>query len=80
MLATQTADLILLDQQMPTMDGEEFLRARELDVAISRIPVVMLSATTATLLQGVAALVRKPFTAGGLLDAINLHCSPRAQA
>ncbi len=74
MLATQTADLILLDQQMPIMNGDEFLRARALDQALSQIPVVMLSATTTILLKGVGALVRKPFTVTGLLDAVNLHC------
>jgi CheY-like chemotaxis protein len=76
-LASQTADLILLDQKMPNMSGDEFLHARELDAVVSRIPVVMLSATTSTLLHGVAALVKKPFTSAGLLDAIHLHCSPR---
>jgi CheY-like chemotaxis protein len=79
-LAKQTADLILLDQQMPTMSGDEFLRARESDQAIARIPVVMLSANTGVVMKGVAALVRKPFTVMGLLDVVNLHCSPRAQA
>jgi CheY-like chemotaxis protein len=76
-LASQTVDLILLDQKMPNMSGDEFLRARELDAVVSRTPVVMLSATTSMLLHGVAALVKKPFTSAGLLDAIHLHCSPR---
>ncbi len=80
MLAAQTADLIVLDHQMPNMNGDEFLRARALDRTLSRIPVVMLPATATTLQKGVGALVRKPFTVTGLLDAVNLHCSPRARA
>ena len=80
MLASQTAELILLDQKMPIMTGDEFLHARALDAALSRIPVVMLSATMSTLLEGVTALVKKPFSVASLLDAVNLHCRPRPQA
>lgn len=79
LLASESVDLILLDQKMPNMSGDEFLVARELDATLSRIPVVMLSATTTSLLHGVAALVKKPFTSAGLLDAIHLHCNPRPQ-
>ena len=79
-LQNQNAELILLDQKMPIMSGDEFLHARALDAALSRIPVVMLSATMTTVLDGVAALVKKPFTVASLLDAVNLHCSPRPQA
>lgn len=75
-LVDQRADLIVLDQDMPIMTGDEFLRARsERDVSI---PVVMLSATCSTQLRGVAALVRKPFTTVGLLSAIRTHCSTLA--
>jgi signal transduction histidine kinase len=78
-LASQTADLILLDYKMPVMDGAEFLAARARDADLSRIPVVMLSATTAAPPKGVAALIHKPFTVASLIDAVNLHCSPRLQ-
>jgi len=66
----------LLDQKMPIMSGDEFLHARALDVALSRVPVVMLSATTSSLPDGVVALIRKPFTVANLLDTVNLHCNP----
>lgn len=79
-LASETADLILLDQKMPIMSGDEFLRARALDAVLARIPVVMLSATMSSLPEGVAALITKPFTVASLLDTVDLHCGPRPQA
>jgi len=36
--------VILLDNLMPTMSGEEFLEVRKADLRLSEIPVVMLSA------------------------------------
>ena len=37
-------DLILLDLMMPVMDGYEFLKHRKKDLALSDIPVVVISA------------------------------------
>ena len=79
-LASQTADLIVLDHKMPIMNGDGFLSARALDAGLAAIPVVMLSATTSSIPFGVAALIKKPFTVASLLDAVNLHCNPRPQA
>jgi len=72
-LATEPADLILLDQQMPNMSGEDFLRVRDRDERISLIPVVMLTTTAVPTRQGVAAIMRKPFSADDLLDAVHRH-------
>jgi len=41
------ADLILLDLVMPVMDGSEFCRILKGDDALRRIPVIILSASTA---------------------------------
>ena len=69
-LATATPHLILLDQQMPGMDGMAFLKERALLPALAKIPVVMISATCFELVPGVAALVRKPLEMDTLLGAV----------
>lgn len=40
----QKPDLIILDMVMPLMDGEEFLRAKDSDVELAEIPVILISA------------------------------------
>lgn len=40
-------DLILLDLNMPVMDGREFLRAVKSDLALKTIPVVILTTSNA---------------------------------
>lgn len=37
--------LVLLDLRMPVMDGYEFLKRRDADAALRKIPVIVLSAT-----------------------------------
>lgn len=39
-------DLILLDYEMPILNGEEFNRERMLDVRLSKIPVVLMTAAS----------------------------------
>ena len=47
-IATQTPDVILLDIQMPDMDGFEVCRRLKLMPATSAIPVIFLTARTET--------------------------------
>lgn len=60
-------DLVLMDFQMPLMDGIEATRALLREEATASIPVVMLSASAlshqrdAALAAGAAAFLRKPF-------------------
>jgi signal transduction histidine kinase/CheY-like chemotaxis protein len=42
-LAAERPGLVLLDLQMPRMDGFEFLHAKSLDPALAEIPVIVLS-------------------------------------
>ena len=66
---------ILLDIQMPVMDGYEFLREKNADPAIAEVPVVVLSATAeAKDLNGAADFIRKPFSIPQLLKAVERHC------
>jgi CheY-like chemotaxis protein len=68
--------LILLDLNMPRMDGREALRKIKSDPDLRRIPVIVLTTSEADqdILQsydlGVNAFVTKPVTFDGLADAI----------
>jgi len=66
-------DLIVLDYNMPVMDGLEMLRALRADRALKRTKVIMLTAnsnpeTVATVARlGVRDYITKPFEAEALL-------------
>jgi CheY-like chemotaxis protein len=70
--------LILLDLNMPRMDGREALRRIKADPALSSIPVVVLSVSQSeednarTSELGVTGYITKPVTFRGLLDAMNI--------
>jgi CheY-like chemotaxis protein len=71
--------LILLDLQMPVMDGRQFLEVQQVNSAWSAIPVILMSAIndTAAVQQQfeVQALIRKPFDPAQLLDLVDRFCS-----
>jgi CheY-like chemotaxis protein len=61
-LRSQRPDLILLDLGLPEIRGEELLRTKAADPALSSIPVIVLSgASRPRALPGVSAIVPKPF-------------------
>ncbi|CAM8638340.1 CheY FOG, CheY-like receiver [Comamonadaceae bacterium] len=66
-------DLIVLDYNMPVMDGLEMLRALRVDQALKRTKVIMLTANTnpetvaAVARLGVRDYITKPFEAEALL-------------
>lgn len=68
--------LILLDLNMPRMDGREALKKIKSDPDLRRIPVIVLTTSEAEqdILQsydlGVNAFVTKPVTFDGLADAV----------
>lgn len=70
--------LILLDLNMPNMDGREALRVIKSDPSLSDIPVVVLSVSqlegdnAQTSELGVTGYITKPVTFRGLLDAMNI--------
>jgi CheY-like chemotaxis protein len=65
-------DAILLDLWMPVMDGWQLRRELELDPALSRIPIVLLTATREVdaKMLGVRAVLNKPIGAKALLGAL----------
>lgn len=68
--------LILLDQNMPVMNGAEFLRFKQLDDRFARIPVVVMSAERCRFGEGqVAEFLAKPFNVGKLLRTAKHYSS-----
>lgn len=79
--ASQTPDIILLDVEMPSMDGFQTLAALKANTALAHIPVIFLTAnhdpeTQVKALQaGAVDFIKKPFEIGVLKHRINLHLS-----
>lgn len=69
-------DLILLDVNMPNMNGLEFLGKVKTDAALKDIPVVIISTegkeedTERAMTAGASAYIKKPFDHKQLLDVI----------
>jgi len=69
-------DCILLDINMPEMNGIEFLKARKSDAAIAGIPVFVLTTQDEDALKkealslGAKGFIVKPFQKEALLEAI----------
>ena len=71
-------DLVLLDLAMPVLDGHGFLAARRGDPALSRIPVVVLTARGHVDVPGCEVLA-KPFDLDELLSVV-ARCAGRPDA
>ena len=70
--------LILLDLNMPKIDGREALKAIKMDPTLKDIPVVVLSTSrldediTRSYQLGVNSFITKPVTFSGLVEAMNV--------
>ena len=65
--------LILLDLNMPVLNGWGFLNERLADPLLSKVPVLVMSASidiASAKAAGAAAIIRKPFQLSELLRAI----------
>ena len=73
-LKNKIPDLILLDVQMPTMDGYSFIVKKGSDPALAKIPVIVLSSMEKTepmfKRHGVRAYLIKPLNTKELLEKI----------
>jgi len=71
-LNDERADLILLDLNMPVLDGWAFLRHRSTSRRLSRIPVLVLSGEPqdAAVLAQVQGWLCKPFSEDELVQAV----------
>jgi CheY-like chemotaxis protein len=72
--------LIILDLQMPIMNGWQFLTALESHVRLSATPVLVVSARHPLPSQethtAVAGCLKVPYSADQLLAAVKRHCRP----
>ena len=70
-LRAEPVDVVLLDLMMPVMDGWALHEAIAREPALSKIPIIVLSAhTTSEPFEGASAHLRKPIQREALLDAI----------
>ena len=75
--AAEKPDLILLDTNMPGMNGHEMLERLRADPALQHIPVIMVTARcepqdiAAASARGISDYVTKPFDFAQLLDKIH---------
>jgi CheY-like chemotaxis protein len=73
-LKTKIPDLILLDVQMPKMDGYAFIMKKTADPALAKIPVIVLTSMGKTeplfKRHGVKAYLLKPIETKDLLEKI----------
>ena len=74
-----TPDLILLDIEMPEMNGFEALERLKLNNLWASIPVIFLTGTTDAAIEekshklGTVGVITKPFTSSALINRINSH-------
>jgi len=79
MLEKLTPDLILLDIEMPIMNGFQALERLKAASSWAGIPVIFLTGTINANIQeqssklGAAGIITKPFSQSALLDCINQH-------
>lgn len=74
--------LILLDLMMPVMDGEEFRQQQLMSPALSKIPVVVISADRdaqkKAVKMGIAEGLSKPIDFESLSDVARRYCGAAA--
>ena len=81
-LSRMTPDLILLDIQMPEMNGFEILKKLKDDVNYKNIPVIILSSKndqkslTEGMKLGAADFITKPYSNEKILDSIAMQLDP----
>jgi len=82
-LEASMPELVLLDLEMPVMDGAHTLKALRSDARYARLPVIMMSGIPESMVKrrcpGSDAVLRKPFALDELLATIaRLLPQPRA--
>ncbi len=68
-------DLIILDKEMPEMNGDEVARTVKTDQELKNIPIIMISADVESLAEtarvcGIGCFLPKPFEAEDLFEMI----------
>jgi CheY-like chemotaxis protein len=71
---TPSPAMILLDLNLPVMNGWQFLHRKSNDPALVKLPVVVISGTDTDRPQGAAGFLRKPISVPALLKVVNGYC------
>jgi CheY-like chemotaxis protein len=83
-LKVSSPDLLLLDVEMPVLDGGATLSAMRADARLSAIPVLVMSGITESIVKrrcrGYDAFLRKPFSLDDLLDAVDALLARKGRA
>lgn len=83
-LRTQPIQLVLLDINMPVMNGWELLQAMHADPTLAGIPVVLMSAAEGmhqiALKQGAIGYLPKPLDLDKLLGIVQSHVREQPEA
>jgi CheY-like chemotaxis protein len=66
--------LIILDLQMPVMNGWQFCRERKKDTTIAAVPVVVITAFQFPGDLDVVAVVHKPIDIDHLMELVRCYC------
>ena len=71
-LMTSPVDLVLSNVAMPRLDGRGLARAMHAEPTLQHIPIILMSAAGATLVQSVpyTAFIPKPFDLGHMLAVV----------
>lgn len=72
----RSPDLIVLDLQMPVMDGTEFARKKDEDPNLSHVPVCVITAfrDSTSIPRGAAVVLRKPLGSADLISVARRFC------
>lgn len=74
-----TSCVVLLDLMMPVMDGNEFLRAKQRDVSLSAIPVLVITAAGTRFCvdqtPDIKEFIDKPIAVPQLMAALESWCA-----
>ena len=73
-------DLILLDLATPVMTGWEFLERRKSDPALTRIPVLVITAVAPNRCAEIELCLHKPFDLHRLINSVRALCHPSLEA
>ena len=82
LLQDHRPDIILLDVEMPRMDGYEFARHVRNDAALARVPIIMVTSRVSekhrarAIEIGVNDYLGKPYQERELLEAVQLQLNP----
>ena len=70
-------DLIIIDNDMPIMTGQEFVASIHKNTKYSEIPVIMISSNKQPLYSGVSVFLRKPFLDETLSATVTFYIESR---